>query len=370
LTDNPSNSTAQLARARDALDFDCFIEGDDAYDAMLAAIVGARHTVRLEAYIFADDEIGRRFAEALCARARAGLDVCVHIDAAGSLMRLSRELVRRMVEHGVDVKWYHRVGVSPVRYNRRNHRKLLICDDTVVFIGGMNLHRENSLRVFGRERWRDTDFAIRGPLVPKAIDLFDALWHHRPEPAQRAVSLKDTALVTNRPRSSRHLLMRLYRTAFANAASAIYLTTPYLVPDLRTRRALMAAARRGIDVRVLVPRKSDSRLAQWAAHAAYDSLLRRGIRVYEYLPRVLHAKTTVVDRAWSSVGTANIDYRSFFLNYELNLVTADERMAAVLEKQFFTDIVEADEIQLGRWTRRGPLYRLAEVVGWLGRRWL
>ncbi len=370
MTDKPSNSTARSSNSREGLAFDCFIEGDDAYDAMLAAIARATCAIRLEAYIFADDEIGWRFADALGERASAGVDVRVHIDAAGSLLRLSHDLAHHMLEHGVNVQWYHRIGLSPLRYNRRNHRKLLICDDAVVFLGGMNLHRENSLHVFGPERWRDTHFAIRGPLVPQAIGLFDALWHHRPEPPRRTVGPGDTALVTNRPRRSRHLLLRLYRTAFATAARAIYLTTPYLVPDLRTQRALMAAARRGIDVRVLVPRKSDSVVTQWAAHAAYDSLLRRGVRVYEYLPRVLHAKTTVVDGAWSSVGTANIDYRSFFLNYELNLVTADERMAAVLDEQFFRDLAEAEEIELGRWIRRGPLYRLAEAIGWLGRRWL
>lgn len=358
-------------KIEEALDFDCFIEGDEAYDAMLAAIAAARHAIRLEVYIFAEDEIGWRFADALGAQARRGIDVRVHIDAAGSFFRLSRRLPRRLRENGVNVKWYHRFGWNLGRYNRRNHRKLLIVDETVVFLGGMNLHRENSLRVFGPKRWRDTHFAIRGPaLVRQAIEFFDALWRHRPEPRRPKPGWNETALVTNRPLRFRHVIRRIYRAAFANANSSIYLTTPYLVPDRRTQRALMAAVRRGVDVRVLAPRHSDSRLAQWAAHAAYDSMLRKGIRLYEYLPRVLHAKAAVVDRAWSTVGTANLDYRSFFMNRELNLITPDNRMAAVLEEQFFRDIAEAEEIQLGRWTRRRTWYRAAEFIGWLGRRWL
>ncbi|HET7307915.1 MAG TPA: phospholipase D-like domain-containing protein [Gammaproteobacteria bacterium] len=356
--------------AREALDFDCFIEGDIAYEAMLAAIAGARRAIRLEAYILADDEIGWRFAEALAKQADRGVDVRVHIDAAGSLLWLSRRLPRHLQEHGVRVQWYHRIGLSPVRYNRRNHRKMLIVDDAVVYLGGMNVHRENSLSVFGQTRWRDTHFALRGPLVQQAIDLFDALWRHRREPPCEDITLHDTALITNRPRRWKHLLRRLYGNAFAAAKSKIYLTTPYLVPDLRTQRGMTAAARRGVDVRLLVPRHSDSRLAQWAAHAAYDALLRKGVRIYEYLPRVLHAKTAVVDGNWSTVGTANLDYRSFFLNYELNLVTADPRLASVLEEQFLKDIREAEEVRLDHWVRRGLRDRVMEFVGWLGRRWL
>ncbi|HET7588326.1 MAG TPA: phospholipase D-like domain-containing protein [Gammaproteobacteria bacterium] len=369
VTDN-TREPAGIQPKGEILDFDCFIEGDSAYGAMLKAIAGAREAIRLEAYIFADDEIGWQFANALAEQAGRGVSVCVHIDAAGSLFWLSRRLPRYLREHGVRIQWYHRVGRSPIRYNRRNHRKMLIVDDSVAFLGGMNLHRENSLRLFGLERWRDTHFAIRGPLVRQAIDLFDALWRHRREPPCAAVGLEDTALITNRPRRWRHLLRRLYGAAFASASSKIYLTTPYLVPDLRTQRGMMAAARRGVDVRLLVPRQSDSRLALWAAHAAYESLLSRGVRLYEYLPRVLHAKTAVVDGTWSSVGTANLDYRSFFLNYELNLVTADKRMASVLEEQFLKDLEDAEEVKLKRWMRRGLPNRVGEFIGWLGRRWL
>lgn len=352
------------------LDFELFTEGDDLYAAMLAAIAAARESIRLEAYIFADDEIGCRFADALIEQATRGRQVYAHIDAAGSLFWLSRRLARRLTAHGVQVRWYHRISWSPVYNNRRNHRKLLVVDSDIAFVGGFNLHRQNSLRIFGTRRWRDTHIAIRGPLVGQAAELFDALWRHRRRPPGRDVTLHDTALVTNRPRRWKHQLRRLYGRAFASAQRSIYLTTPYLVPDLKTQRGMTAAARRGIDVRLLVPRHSDSRLAQWAAHAAYESLLRRGVRIYEYLPRVLHAKTAVVDRSWSTVGTANLDYRSFFLNYELNLVTADTRLAEVLEQHFFRDLEEAEEVTLDHWVQRGLPDRMTEFIGWLGRRWL
>lgn len=351
-------------------DFELFTEGDDLYEAMLAAIAAARHAIRLEVYIFADDEIGCRFADALIEQVRRGRRVYVHIDAAGSLFWLSRRLARHLSSHGVQVHWYHRISWSPVYNNRRNHRKLLVVDGDIAFVGGFNLHRQNSQRYFGPARWRDTHIAIKGPLVGQAVDLFDALWRHRRRRPGRGVTLDDTALVTNRPRRWKHQLRRLYGSAFASARQSIYLTTPYLVPDLATQRSMTAAARRGVDVRLLVPRHSDSRLAQWAAHAAYDNLLRKGVRLYEYLPRVLHAKTAVVDRRWSTVGTANLDYRSFFLNYELNVVTADRHLAATLERHFFRDLEEAEEVLLDHWVHRGLPDRLTEFIGWLGRRWL
>ncbi|HET7675426.1 MAG TPA: phospholipase D-like domain-containing protein [Gammaproteobacteria bacterium] len=355
---------------RAAFDFELYTEGDTLYDAMLEAIGAARESIRLEVYIFADDEVGRRFADALAAQAGRGCKVYVHIDTAGSLFRCSRRMTRFLKRHGVVVRWYHRVSWRPGYNNRRNHRKLLVIDRETAFVGGFNLHRQCSMRVFGAKRWRDTHIAVRGPLVREAVEIFDALWRHRRRQSRREVTMRDTALVTNRPRRWKHPLRRLYSEAFASAERSIYLTTPYLVPDLRTQRAMAAAVKRGVDVRLLVPKRGDSRLAEWAAHAAFAKLLRKGVRIYEYLPRVLHAKTAVVDRRWSTVGTANFDYRSFFLNYELNVVTPDPRLAATLEHDFLCDLKEAVEVRADRWARRGLPDRITEFIGWLGRRWL
>jgi len=157
---------------------------------------------------------------------------------------------------------------------------------------------------------------------------------------------------------------------FAEARERIWLTTPYFVPDSKTQRWLCAAAGRGVDVRVLVPGKNDVRLVQWAGRAAYSRLLRAGARIYEYQPRTLHAKTLLVDHDWSTVGTANFDYRSFFINYELNLVARSARMNAALAELFAHDLDAADEIRKQPWAGRPLTDRMAEFIGWSARRWL
>lgn len=350
--------------------FELFTEGDDLYRAMLADIVSAQASVDLESYIFADDEVGRQFAEALGERARAGIRVRVHLDAAGSLFWVSRRLKTYVREQGVEVRWFHRWSWHrPWRYNRRDHRKLLVVDRRRAYLGGFNIHRENSRALYGEGRWRDTHIAMQATMAEQAGQLFDAFW--RGQRRWLPVSaMSDSILVHNHTRTCRHRLRCIYADAFTFARHRIYLTTPYFVPDHHTQRGLRAAARRGVDVRLLVPGKSDVRITQWAARAAYADLLAAGVRIYEYQPRVLHAKTAVADGEWAMLGTANLDYRSLFVNYELNLVTRDPDLAAKLEQQFREDLDESERIQPAPWDRRGWPSRLSEVVGWLGRRWL
>lgn len=347
-----------------------FIEGDELYAAMLAAIGKARHSVKLESYIFADDEIGRKFAAALSARAGAGVQVLVHIDAAGSLFWGSHRLHKNMTRAGVRVRWFHRWSWRhPSRYNRRNHRKLLVVDGRIGFLGGFNLHRENSRVIYGERRWRDTHVEVRGQLAHNLQILFDALWRgrRRPTPMLRA---RDGTLITNRAHHGRRALRDLYALRIATARQRVWLSTPYFVPDRRTQRALCSAAQRGVDVRVLVPRKTDVRVVQWAARAAYAGLLDAGVKIYKYQPRMLHAKTLVVDGLWGSVGTANVDYRSFFLNYELILTARNRHFVAELETQFQDDLAQSEAVHPARWAQRSWLGRVLELIGWLGRRWL
>ena len=162
-----------------------------------------------------------------------------------------------------------------------------------------------------------------------------------------------TSLVSNHTRTCRHQIRCLYSEAFASARERIYLTTPYFVPDLLTQQRLMNAARRGIDVRLLVPSRSDVPITRWAAHAFYGELMAAGVRIYEYLPRMLHAKTVVIDgRQCATLGTANLDYRSFFLNYELILVMKGTRQCALLEQHFLEDLSESQQIIANIWARR------------------
>ena len=351
-----------------------YTEGDELYADMLAAIRAARRSVKFESYIFADDEVGQRFIEVLVERARAGVQVLVYIDAVGSLFSGPRAVEKALKAGGVDVRWFHRWNWrDPARYNRRNHRKLLVVDGQVGFFGGFNVHRENSHRVFGKLRWRDTHVRVTGLLARALQTMFDAFWRNQVLPYPELPVDDAHQLVTNHSRRGRRHLHELYTRKFADARHSVHLTTPYFVPDAHTRRSLAKAARRGVEVKLLVPHRIDETLArvvQWAARAAYGGLLDAGVEIYEYLPRMLHAKTLVIDEVWCTVGTANLDYRSFFLNYELTLISTDSALVGRLERDFQADLAQAVRIQPKRWARRHRWRRFLESLGWAIRRWL
>jgi cardiolipin synthase A/B len=183
-------------------------------------------------------------------------------------------------------------------------------------------------------------------------------------------ALKSLWLIPSATRHCRRRLRCEFDRAFRSARQRIWLTTPYFVPDRRLRRRLIRAARRGVDVRVLTPAKSDVPIAQWAAHALYSALLKHGVRVYEYQPRVLHAKTLLVDAGWASVGTANLDYRSLFVNAEVNLVASDEGFCEALAQHFRADLESSREIEQEHWQRRSWWHLARERLAWPLRRWL
>jgi len=360
-----------IRKLQQAVPLRVYTEGDRLYAAMLATIRSARRSIKLESYIFADDEIGRHFISALGERAAQGVTVQVHLDAAGSFFWGPRAVQKALVQVGVQFRWFHRWSWrAPLRYNRRNHRKLLVVDGETGFFGGFNIHRENSRRLYGEARWRDTHLEVVGTMARDLETLFDAFWQRRQRRSPITITSDGSELITNYSRRGRKFLHSLFTARFATARKSIHLTTPYFVPDYRTRRGLMRAAKRGVDVRLLVPRKSNEWLAQWAAYAAYANLLAAGVYIHEYLPRMLHAKSLVVDGDWSSVGTANLDYRSFFLNYELNLASQDPALARTLERQFRQDLTESEQVKPRLWARRSWLLRPLEVIGWAARHWL
>jgi cardiolipin synthase len=342
---------------------------------MLAAIIGAHNSVLFETYIFADDEIGQRFATALINAAQRGVDVRLHIDAAGSLFWHPHELTHRMRLGGVRVRWFHRWSWrQPWRYNRRNHRKMLVVDRQRVFLGGFNMHREYSRTIYGDLRWHDIHICVSGHFGEQAAQLFEAFWNGIGRVWAPPLPSGDM-LLSNHTHASRRAMRYIYHEGFDRARYSIDVTTPYFVPDHLTRKALMQAARRGVQVRLILPRKTDVRITRWAAHASYAHLLEAGVKIYEYLPRILHAKSMVIDGhmtdgRWAAVGTANIDYRSFFVNYELNLITADPVLCHDLQAQFEHDLQQTQQIHAHHWSRRPRLHRMAEALGWLFRRWL
>lgn len=350
---------------------DCVVygEGDDLYAAMLADIAQASRTIRLESYILSGDEVGWEFAMALAERAQASVAVRVHVDAAGALFEGTEKLFRHLCDAGVDARWFNRWRWrDPLHYNRRNHRKMLVVDDTSVYIGGFNIHRESSYVHVGRRRWRDVHVRLHGPLIEQATQLFDAAWTGRrlrePPPWLGA-----HRLVPNSTSACRHTLHCLFLDALMAARTTIVIATPYFVPDRRFRAALLAAARRGVDVRVLLPAKSDQRLVRLASHALARSLARKGISFYEYQPRMMHTKVALIDGQWAMIGSANTDYRSFFVNRELNYVTRDPMVCRQLSTLLSDDLSQSRALTLSARPRE-RLRVLAESLAHRLRRWL
>jgi len=348
-----------------------YTEGDGLFDAMLTAIANAKHQICMETYIFADDEVGHCFAQALSERARAGVQVHLLVDALGSLFQFYRSLGPELEQSGVTVRHFHRWHWrQPLQYNRRDHRKLLVIDGDEAFLGGFNIHRQSSQRYFGTTRWRDTHASFQGRLARQASELFDAFWRGEKRWLPSEGGGGNSILVPNQSRACRQRLACIYDDALGNANEQICLTTPYFVPDHRIQKALLLAVKRGVDVRLLVPLNSDVRLARWAANAVYAHLLDAGVKIFEYLPRMLHAKVVIVDGRWATLGTANLDYRSLFQNYELNLVSENAELCHCLQSQFEADLTEASAVCATRWRQRRWIPRLAELLGWSVRRWL
>jgi cardiolipin synthase len=348
-----------------------YIEGDALYAAMLDDIRAATSQVRMESYIYAADEVGQALAAALIERAGAGCTVHLRVDALGSYDTLDDQLAAALTAGGVKLEWCHRWNWRrPLTIHRRNHRKLLIVDQRCCFLGGYNVHRETSLRAYGPDRWRDTHVRLTGDLVDRSIAAFDEYQRLAGRLPWHRLRGQHGYLVPNLGLKRRFLLHRWLKQRCGRARRRIWLTTPYFVPPASIQRALIAAARRAIDVRVLVPRHGDVRLAQWASRAAYSRLLAGGVRIHEYLPRMLHAKTAVIDDDWSMVGTANLDYRSLFINDELVLWSDHPELNALLAGDFERDLADAEEITGQRWSRRFGLAWIAEFIGWLARRWL
>ena len=353
-----------------------FTEGDDLYDAMISAIEAAEKTIRLEAFIFAADKIGWQFAKALSAKARAGVDVRFHFDSRGAATGYSWDLFREMMAAGVNLKWYRPWSWRhPSHYFQRNHRKLLILDEEELFLGGFNIRLENSRRLFGEERKRDTHVAVRGELAREAAKLFDQMWNDPEHPYAEAASEEapvfDPFLTQNFACLGWKRIGCLYAGLIENSARYVYITTPYFCPGSIVARAARQASRRGVDVRLVVPRYSDPPFVGWLTRSGYTSLMADGIRIYEYVaPRKLHAKTAVIDDEWCVIGSPNLDHLSLLVNHELLLIARDRGVGDALRDQYFKDLADSSEVQPSEWARRGWAERSLEALGWTARRLL
>jgi cardiolipin synthase len=348
--------------------------GEVYFEAELAAIREARHSVNLEAYIFHEGRLTRSFLAALSERARAGVAVNMVLDAVGSFST-SKSYFRELCEAGGRVHWYHPIRWYTLpRVNNRTHRELIVIDGRVGFIGGSGFADQWLFGRRGRRRWRDTMFRVEGDVVRSLQASFVENWvesageiligaEYFPDcrPAGDATAL----VVNSSPTTGLSTRGRmLFQTLLACARRSIHITTPYFVPDKSARAEIVRAIQRGVSVQILTPgRHTDQQLTRRSGRRLYGELLRAGARIFEYQSAMMHAKSLVVDELWSVVGSSNFDNRSFGLNDEVNLAARDAAFAQRLLEDFARDVAESRPVSYREWRRRSALERGHE---WLG----
>ncbi|HEX7499298.1 MAG TPA: phospholipase D-like domain-containing protein [Polyangia bacterium] len=354
--------------------------GSEAFPAWLEAIDAARTRISLEMYIFNDDKIGQRFADALSRAARRGVEVRLLYDSVGC-RHAAPTFFDGMREEGVVAVPYH-----PYRFwrphfwtlIRRNHRKTLVCDGAVAFTGGINISDMWLPTGEGGAGWHDAAVEVRGPAVATIEAVFLRTWNWR---ARRRLRLNvkrlarpapaghvPLAVIANREVVDRFAIRRAALHAIGASLSRVYLASPYFVPDLGFLRSLAHAAKRGIDVRILVPKHSDTQSVDLASRATFSRLLPAGVRIFQHHP-VVHTKALLVDDGFVSLGSYNIDHRSLVYNLELVVNALDRehnaRVAAMLE----ADMVASQEIHWESFRRRSLLSRILERVAYAFRHW-
>ena len=347
--------------------------GDGIFPAMEAAIAGARFSINLEMYIFDDSDVGARFARALAQRARAGVEVRVLVDGFGSsLGRLEDELESA----GVKVRIYKPLRIySILRIGNRTHRRILTVDGRVGYCGGVGF--DDRWKGDGRNpsEWRDTMIEVEGPVVAQLQHVFAQDWVHttgevlngdKQFPARpRAGNTLAQVIASSRADSISTSKLLLYM-AIQAARRSIWIENAYFVPDRQIREGLMAAARRGVDVRIVVPGEHiDFAGIRAAARYQYGELLDAGVAIYEYRPTMMHNKVMVVDRVWSTVGSINFVNRSMKKNAEVNVAIYDREFAASVETMVREDLSRSDVLTKADWKRRGLGARFAEFFFWL-----
>lgn len=340
--------------------------GDRFIPAMLEAIAGARETVNFEVYIFDSDETGGKFIEAFMERARAGVEVRLLLDWFGSL-KLKRADRRRLRSGGVRLELFRPLALrNLVRIYRRTHRRAIVIDGTVAFIGGAAVSDKWRGDTRTPKEWRDSMTRVTGPLVIGVQSAFAANWVYccgeviagpKFYPTARDTGPASGLSVVSSPSDAQQPIRLLFWLSFINARRRLWIVNSYFIPDQHLREAVQARARAGVDVRILVPgNHTDAIPVQYAGRGFYDELLESGARIFEYQISMMHAKTVVVDEEWSIVGSANLDERSMEINEENVLGIREAGFTGAIAEGIELDLTRSKEIQLEQWRRR-PLYR-------------
>ena len=368
---------------------DLLVDGPTTYNSMFAAIKNAKDHINLETYIIEDDEIGRRFAELLISKQRSGVQVNLIYDSVGAL-NTPKEFFKPLQESGVNVLEFNPINPLNARkgwqVNRRDHRKLLIVDGQVAFVGGINISSVYSSGSFGRPQptkdnppWRDTHLRVAGPVVSEFQKLFMATWSEQkgeplasrnyfPEPGSKGNEV--VRAIGSSPEEAYSQIYATLLSAINSAETQVLLTNAYFVPDPQLLATLKEAVQRGVEVRLLLPEKIDTVLVYYASRSYYDELLSAGVKIYERQDALLHAKTALIDGVWSTVGSTNLDWRSFINNQEINAVMLGQDFGAQMQALFEKDLASSKLVTLEAWRNRSIVSRIKERAARLWARWL
>lgn len=349
-----------------------FTDGVSKFDTLKRDLADARHTIYLQYYIFSDDRIGREISDLLIAKAKAGVTVKVIYDHVGSFSAKSR-FFKRMRAGGVDVHPFYRVTFPQLanRINWRNHRKLVIIDNEIGYVGGMNIADRYVKGKFEGGVWRDTHFRVCGEIVSSLIFSFAVDWSFMNQPlipefhrARRTPVHNNVGmqLVTSGPTGSWDNLTLCFLKAISSARRSIYIQTPYFLPTDSLLHALEAAAIAEIDVRIMIPSRCDSRLLQLATFSYVTTCLQAGMKVYLYDPGMLHSKAMIIDEDLVTAGSTNFDFRSFENNFECNLFVYDREVNKEMRRIFFDDLEHCTKLTFETWRRRPVLQRTLESL--------
>jgi cardiolipin synthase len=365
------------------------IDGPTTYDAMFAAIGNAKDHINMETFIIEDDEIGQRFAELLLSKQRSGVQVNLIYDSVGSIST-PKEFFKPLIDSGANVLEFNPINPLTARkgwqFSRRDHRKLLIVDGQVAFVGGINISSVYSSGSYGRSKptngklpWRDTHLRMTGPVVGEFQKLFMATWSEQkgeplaprdyfPEPGSKGNEV--VRAIGSSPEEPYSQMYVTLLSAINSAETQVFLTNAYFVPDPQLLAALKGAVQRGVDVRLLLPSKTDSMMVYYASRSYYDELLSAGVKIYERQDALLHAKTALIDGVWSTIGSTNLDWRSFTNNQEINAVMLGQDFGAQMQAMFETDLESSKPITLEDWRKRSIAARIKERTARLWARWL
>lgn len=367
-------------------------DGPTTYQAMMAAITAARDHINMETYIFEDDDVGRRFADALIAKQQSGVQVNVIRDSVGT-MGTPAEFFTRLGDAGINLLEFNPIDPLATMaagwdVNERDHRKLLVVDGRVAFLGGINIssvysggsfRQSSKVRPDGTLPWRDTDLQIEGPAVAEVQKLFIETWekqkgpplaprNYLPPPETRGKEV--VRIIGSSPDEPYSLIYATLISALRSAETEIWITNAYFVPDPQLVTALEEAVARGVDVKLVLPSQTDSWLVFHAGRANYTELLKAGVKIYERQEALLHAKAAVIDGVWSTVGSTNLDWRSFLHNEEVNAVVLGTGFGDRMRAAFSADLAKSDEVTLAKWKKRPVSVRIKELVGRLWEYWL